>query len=144
MKRLILLVLVALLIPVPSLAITWVTANQVTVAWDAVTVDEKGQTIDPAVYKVEYDCFLDNVAHSNPVGIGRYTDAQATTTLVQEGEFIFGCKAVKVKISDGTDVSESPIAWTDNPDVCLGNDPFGLRYFVAPQGPIGYRSVSGG
>jgi len=125
-------------------AITWITANQATVQWDAVTVDENGQSIDPATYRVDYECFLTDPGHANTVGVGRFTEAQAIATLTQEGEFIFGCKAVKVRLSDSADISESQVSWTDNPEMCLNDSPFGLRYFVAPGVPTEYRNVSGG
>lgn len=121
----------------------WKTANQVTVAWDAVTVKQDGEAI-PAEDIVEYTLYLSNAVtdpdKSNPVEIGSTRELQYTITLNTEGKYFAGIKSKRIVVNaDQTEevVGESEIVWSDDPAVAP--NPFGLRYYLPPASPSGLR-----
>jgi len=126
-----------------ALAQTWHTANQATVAWDAVTTIDNGDPL-PAGDTIEYVVYLSNAItdpnKDNPVEVARTTDTSQLITLNVEGSYFVGCKAIR-KIADGTEVGESVVAWSDDPQYVLNGETFGLRYFLAPSAPGNLRPV---
>lgn len=120
-------------------AMTWYTANQSSVAWDAVTTLSDGSTV-PATDIVEYVIYLSNIVtdpdKTNPTEAWCGTDLTATITLNTEGQFLVGIKAVR-KLADGTAVSESSRVWSDDPVVVKDGETFGIRYFLSPMAPGG-------
>lgn len=115
-----------------AFAQTFHTANQKTIAWDAVTQTTGGAAIDPA--EMSYNVYLANALtdpnKTNPSLIGNTADLQYLVTLGVEGQYFVGVKAVRTV--GGEVVSESTISWSDaaTPD-------FGLRYYEPPQQPGG-------
>ena len=112
----------------------WHTANQVTVAWDAVTTDENGQPLDMTEATVAYKLYLVNARtdpnKTNPVELAQVAETTYTLTLGTEGRYYFGVAAVRVTVDEGNVVGAASIAWSD--DTTLTDSPFGLRYFVPP------------
>lgn len=124
---------------------TWYTANQATVAWDAVTTLDNGDPI-PTTDTVEYVVYLANATtdpnKTNPVEVGRTTNLEDTITLNVEGSFFVGCQAIR-KDSAGTQLSASIIGWSDDPAIVFNGQTFGIRYFLPPSVPAGLRPSGG-
>ncbi|MGW8177732.1 MAG: hypothetical protein ACWGQW_02890 [bacterium] len=123
-----------------AMAITWVTANQATVQWDAVTADVDGDPI-PAGTHVEYKVWLANKLtdpnKSNPVELTQTTATEFTITLNTKGQYVIGVNAIHIEDNTSLELAVSDFAWSDNPDNCadtdgdgVGND-FGIRFFAA-------------
>ena len=125
-----------------ALAQTWHTANQATVAWDAVLLDN-GDPIPPTD-TIEYVVYLSNAITDpdkiNPVEVATTTNLEQLITLNVEGSYFVGVKAVR-KIADGTNVGESTVAWSDDPQYVQNGQTFGLRYFLPPAAPREIRPV---
>jgi len=115
-------------------AASWHTANQLTVAWDAVTTKDDGGALG-AGETIEYVVYMANAAtdpnKANPVEVDRTAATESTLTLNVEGSFFVGVKAVR-KLADGTAVSESTISWSDTADATGAGNEFGVRYFLPP------------
>ena len=121
-----------------SPAVDWHTANQVTVAWDAVTVREDGSAL-PAGESIEYSVYVSDMASKDSTNAAwRGSELQTTLTLQSEGEFLVGLQAHRIR--DGTEVSRSVVVWSDDP-VSTNDVPFGLRYFLAPAAAAGLRPL---
>lgn len=136
-------VLLVLFLAGVALAQTWYTANQATVAWDAVTTIDNGDPLPPTD-TIEYVVYLANAVtdpnKTNPVEVARTTNTQQVITLNVEGQYFVGCKAIR-KIADGTEVGESVIAWSDDPQYVQNGETFGLRYYLPPSAPNQLRPV---
>lgn len=135
MKKLILIALALFLtglLPSLSFSQTWHSTNQVTVAWDTVTLP------DGISGAVAYDVYTvrSTAAKSTAVKIARATSTQITIGFSAEGRYFVGVKSVR--IDAGTDVSESTISWSDDPLV-TATGPFGVVYIVSPRAPAGIR-----
>lgn len=115
----------------------WVTANQVTVTWDAVIAFENGDPI-PATDIIGYGVYLVSEADTDKINhthLGVTTDTIYTITLdenLPEGKYFAGLKTIR-KLADGTHVAESVIGWTDNPDIVLDGKIFGLSHYFIPM-----------
>ena len=144
MKRKISLFVVLLVLFLAGIALaqTWHTANQATVAWDAVLLDN-GDPIPPTD-TIEYVVYLSNAITDpdkiNPVEVATTTNLEQLITLNVEGSYFVGVKAVR-KIADGTNVGESTVAWSDDPQYVQNGQTFGLRYFLPPAAPREIRPV---
>lgn len=144
-KRYLTIGLIVFVMVAASLAFAqvWHTANQATIGWDAVTTIEGGAPL-PAGDTIEYVVYLSNAitdpGKDNPVEVATLTDLTQLITLNTEGRYFVGVKAVR-KIQDGTEVGESEVSWSDNPQVVLNGDTFGLRYFLPPSGPVNVRPI---
>jgi len=141
MKRVITSLMVVLFLLVGNaLAFNWVTANQVTMAWDAVTSVQttNGTQPLPEGDYIEYELFLSTQTdHSDAWSVGTTTDTQFTFTFEQEGEFYGGGKAIRYD-STGTKLSESIIAWSDQEEY-VATDTFGFKYYYIPLPLTGLR-----
>lgn len=126
-------------------AFTWYTADQYTIAWDAVTLKTDDTTI-PDTDTIEYVVSMSNKItdpdKTNPVDLWRGPEIQTIITLNVEGHYFFGVKAIR-KIADGTDVSESVNAWSDDP-AATGDNPFGVRFYLSPKRVTGIGKPAGG
>ena len=143
-KKLIIgLAILALLVGGIAFAQTWHTTNQATVEWDAVTTVGGGTPL-PAGDTIEYVVYLANAItdpnKTNPSEVGRLTGTSQLITLNVEGQYFVGVKAIR-KIPDGTEVGESEVAWSDDPQYCQNGETFGLRYFLPPAAPKNMRPV---
>ncbi len=134
------LLMAATLMTMRAHAFTWHTANQNTVAWDAVTTLDDGSAI-PTDNTVEYAVFLVNSdtdpQKQNPAMVWRGPGTSTLITLNTEGQYWVGVKAYRM-LGDGTEVGESTISWSDDPGSTNDND-WGLRYFLAPAKPGGLK-----
>ena len=135
MKKIVLAVVLSVLLIVNvAIAATWHTANQQTVAWDAVTTKTDGSPLDPA--EISYRVYISNavtdLTHINPVILGTTPSTQYLITFEVEGNYFVGVSTVRTV--DGEEVSESEIAWSSNPIY-----DFGIRYYLAGEKPSGLR-----
>jgi hypothetical protein len=131
MKKLFGLVLVLMFVfSVNALAIDWVTANEKTVGWSAPTLENGGPVPEDNV--IQYKVFVANAVtdpdKTNPVEVGTTESLEYTLTLNVEGKYLPGVQAIR--IIDGEEVSNSIIAWSDNPVVCKDEKTFGIKYFL--------------
>jgi len=130
-------VLIFVLLAGVALAQTWFTTNQATVEWDAVSV--------PAGSSVEYVVYLANAItdpnKTNPSEVGTLTATSQLITLNVEGSYFVGVKSRRLLDSDGSNVGESDISWSDDPTRVQGGVTFGLRYFLPPDAPSNLRPV---
>jgi hypothetical protein len=133
MKKLILLAtLFVFFLAVPAFAqvSNWHIANQATVGWDAVTQLDNGDPL-PAGDVVQYVVLLANALtdpnKTNPAEVGTVTALEYTVTLNVEGRYLVGIRAER--IVEGTKVSESIVAWSDDPAYVANGETFGLSYF---------------
>src|SRR4030067_852934 len=113
MKKTLVIVLL-LAISVAANAQTWHTANQSTIAWDAVSTLFDGSPI-PSGSTIEYEVYLANAItdpqKSHPVLAGTTTEPTYLITLNVEGKFLFGVKANRLVGAET--VSESAVSWSD-------------------------------
>lgn len=109
---------------------TWHPANQVTLAWDAVTALHDGTPI-PVTDIVRYQVYKRLLPSTvfEPIE-GEITLTQQAVTFTVEGGYYLGVKALRYV--DGTLVSQSEIAWSDVPANCANNEAFGVRFYLAP------------
>ena len=117
---------------------TWHTANQVTVAWDAVTTLSNGGPI-PAGDSVKYKVWLKNaVTGGDPTELGEITDLEYTITLNTEGKYFVGVSALRYTSEDML-LNESTISWSDVAE-CTGVEGlFGIQYFLPLKSPGGLK-----
>lgn len=122
----------------------WITMNQSTVSWDAVTEMQGGVAI-PETDIIEYKIYLSNAItdpdKTNPAEIETVNATSYTITLVDEGSYFVGLQTVR-SLADGTFAGESIIGWTDDPAIVLDGHTFGLRHFLPPLVPTGLRPGS--
>lgn len=133
---LVILTVFLFIFPSPVAAFDWFTANQATVAWDAVTAKTDGQPLD-ALDSMEYSIYLSDSLlplKDSTVVAWRGPELQTTLTLLQEGAFFVGIKAHRIR--DGDEVSQSIVVWSDEP-LYTNDQPFGLRYWMAPAAVTG-------
>lgn len=142
-------VLAAVLLVAPAVwALDWHTANQSTIAWDAVTTDANGDPIPGADERITYVVYLANAqtdpTKANPTEVGTTQNTQLTITLNTKGQFFVGIKSM-IETGNDTDgwivASESAVAWSDDPQFAQGGATFGLRFYPAPSAPGGLRPV---
>lgn len=142
-KRWIMAAVLVLLMAGIAFAQTWHTANQATVEWDAVTTINGGDPL-PAGDTIEYTVYLANAItdpdKNNPAEIATITGTSQLITLNVEGSYFVGVKAIR-KIADGTNVGESVVAWSDDPQYVLAGETFGLRFFHPPDATKNMRPV---
>ena len=132
MKRLI-IILAILMFAAPALAQTWYTANQVTLAWDAVP---KVLTTDQA-NKYQVYSRNDLVSLGSKIG-AEITATQLIISLTVEGRYYLGVKTVRYPQGETTGIPSTGTAWS-NVAADTNNNPFGVLYFVAPGFPGGLR-----
>lgn len=145
MKRLFGIVIILLLAMFYSLAgvaqaqMVWKTANQVTVAWDAVTTLNDGAPL-PAGDSIQYQLYIRTDPSGTPVAGGQpITSAtQVTVTFMAEGAYDIGVKAQRMVA--GAVVQEIEIAWSNDPAVVAGGQTFGGIYYKAPAGVRNLRA----
>lgn len=121
---------------------TWQTANQFTIAWDAVTTNTNGEALnetDIIKYEVLIANNLTDPDKLNPVSLGITDQATYTLTLNTEGQYIIGVKSLRYIVENDVEVlvASSTISWSDDPNV--GTE-FGVRYFLPPAAVGGIHS----
>jgi len=140
------ILLFMVLIVSSSWAITWMTANQTTMAWSPVTtyVDENGNDVPlPADNVIKYSCVMkDSVTGVELPALAETDQTECTFVFDPEGGFYLGVAANRyAPIGEGGAlelVGTSVTAWSNDPgyvDPTLGV--FGIRYFRIPATPTG-------
>jgi len=130
-----LITLALVLFAAPAFAQTWHTANQVTLAWDAVP---KVQTTDAAN---KYQVYTKVGAAGTPQKVGaEITTTQQAITFSAEGRYFLCAQAVRYPQGETVGIP-STISCSDVAVNVQGGVPFGVVYFVAPAGPGGLRLV---
>lgn len=121
------LLFMATIVPGALVAQTWHTANQTTIAWDAVTSNVNGGPVAPG--EISYVVYVYNAiedpTHANPIELGPTVDTTYLVTLTTEGRYFFGIKTVRTV--DGDVVGESTITWSSDAAYDVG-----IQYFLAP------------
>jgi len=115
-----------------SYALDWITANQVTLAWDPVATLENGQPI-PEGNIIKYEIFYvpENGNKSTDYRLlGETLDAKYVITFDQEGAFILGVRATRWINEELRGKSE--IIWTDNPAAMKDGITQGIIFFRMP------------
>jgi hypothetical protein len=134
MKRAI-IILAILIFAVPAMAQTWYTANQVTLAWDAVP---KVLATDQA-NKYQVYSRNDLVSLGSKIG-GEITATQLLISLTVEGRYYLGVKSVRYPVGETAGIPSVGTAWS-NVAADTANNPFGVLFFAAPGFPGGLRLV---
>jgi hypothetical protein len=110
----------------------WVTANQGTFQWDAVTVDSDGDSW-PAGTHVEYTSYyvnsLADPIKANPIVAEQTTLLESTVTFPGKGRYWVGVTAHLVDDGSGELLETSTFAWSDVPGNCLNGETFGFQLF---------------
>lgn len=112
----------------------WVTANQVTVAWDPVTTLSNGDPIPPND-TVTYNVYIRNVATSTETMVGTgIVNTSYTITFSAEGKYLVGVSTVRIP-EGTTEEMESVVGWSDDPAIATGGT-FGVQMFLLPSNPV--------
>ena len=133
-------IMMVLILAVPSWAMSWQDTNQVTIAWDAPTALSNGaplpdgNTLSYVVYLAPQDSKTDKFE------IGTTSQSEYTITVDTEGRYLVGVKAKRMD-ANGNKLSESIIAWSDNPDMVAG-DQFGIVHFFSPSAVGGLQPIT--
>lgn len=146
MKKLSLILVLAVFlvfsISISAFGQEWHTANQATITWDAVTGTEGG-TLFQETDIIEYRVWLSNAItdpdKANPVIVGITPELLYVITLNTEGRFFVGLQTVR-KQQQGSEIvllAESEIGWTDDPEIVVDGNIFGLQYYLPPPPPHG-------
>jgi hypothetical protein len=130
----------------PAMAITWVTANQTTVGWDAVTADVDGDPFAPGTH-AEYEVYLVNSitdpGKTAPEKVGQTTELTLVISLVVKGSYWVGVRVVQIDDATSEVLSQpGAFAWSDVPADCKDGIDFGIRFFAAAAATTNLRSVS--
>jgi len=131
MKKIILAaILIVIALPLNLYAVDyWESANSRTIGWDAVTSLSNGNPI-PEGDVIEYVIYTANEDKTNIAEMGKTTDTTFVVTLSEEGRKIVGVKTVRKR---GEEIlSESEVAWSDDPQYVSTAGTFGLKYFISP------------
>ena len=141
MKRLILMALILLSVGAASsrdlCAQVWHPANQVTLAWDAVTTLHDGTAV-PAGSVVKYQVYKRMLPATTGEAVGgEITEPSQPVSFAVEGGYYLGVKSLRYV--DGSMVGESAIAWTDVAANCANGEAFGVTYWMAPALVKGLR-----
>ena len=124
---------VVLLLTWEAWAQTWVTANQGTVAWDAVAPIVATDTI-------KYQVYTRIGATGDGAAVGAEIIAtQLAITFSVEGRYFVGVKAVRYPVGETVGIPAAAVSWSNDPLVCAAAGPFGFVYYVAPPGVKGLR-----
>ena len=114
---------------------TWYTANQVTVAWDAVAKTATTDTIKYQVYTR-----IGTTGNGSPTG-AEITATQLAITFTTEGRYYVGVKTIRYPVGETVGIPSATTSWSNDPLVCAAAGPFGIVYYVAPSGVSGLRTV---
>jgi hypothetical protein len=133
MKRL-LIILAILIFAVPAMAQSWVTANQATLAWDAVA---KVATTDTIKYQA-YTKFGVATATPQKVG-GEITATQQPITFTVEGRYFLCVEALRYAQGETVAIKSTRMACTDVATDTQAGVATGVVYYTAPGTPGALR-----
>ena len=115
----------------------WHPANQVTLAWDAVTTLQDGTNI-PAGSTIKYQVYKRLLpATTGEMAGAEVTALQQAVSFSVEGGYYLGVKALRYV--DSALVSQSEIAWSDVAANCANGEAFGVTYWMQPSMVKGLR-----
>ena len=142
MRKIFLMVLnvVLAIVLIHSLAYSqdWVNTNQATVAWDQVVYAlDTGESL---VYKVYLANSKTDPNKTNPALVGETSELQYQLTFTEKGSYFVGLQTV-IRV-DGEEVAVSDIGWSDDPQYAASGQTFGIRFYPAPDAPVGLRPVT--
>lgn len=127
--------LAIILLAAPAMAQTWVTANQVTLAWNAVPL------VQPTDQPNKYQVYTKVGAAGTPQAVGgEIVATQQAITFSAEGRYFLCAQAIRYPQGETTGIP-STISCSDVAVNVQGGVPFGVVYFAAPAGPLGLRLV---
>jgi hypothetical protein len=134
MKR-ILIIIAILILAAPAMAQTWYTANQVTLAWDAVP------KVLPADQANKYQVYSRNdlVSTGTKIG-GEITATQLVISFSVEGRYYLGVETIRYPSGETVGIKSATKAWS-NVAADTGGNPFGVMFFAAPTSPGGLRLI---
>ena len=116
---------------------TWHTANQVTVAWDAVTTLSNGDPI-PSGDSISYNIYIKLEDGTNLEHVGTTNMLTHTITFNAEGRYFIGFQTVRVPEGE-TEQQLSATVWSSDPAICANNEDFGVKFFLAAGTVTGVR-----
>ena len=132
MKKLLIIIVVLCMAGVAN-AQTWYTANQVTLAWDAVP---KVLTTDQAN---KYQVYSRNDLVSLGTKIaGEITATQLLISFSVEGQYYLGVESIRYSAGSTVGVPSLTKAWSNNA-ADTNNAPFGVSYLIRPAITGGLR-----
>lgn len=114
----------------PVSAQTFYPTNQLTVAWDEVTVPSG---------TVSYKVYIKPEAGGTEALATTVTATQATVTFTQEGRYFLGVSSVRTV--NAIPIESSTISWSNVAAVCQNGVTFGAQYYVPPAAPANFRRV---
>ena len=139
---LVVLIVLFMTITPASAQFNWVTANQGTFMWDAITVDGDGDPFLPGTH-VEYTSYyvnsLADPIKANPIAVEQTTMIQSTVTFPGKGRFWVGVTGHLVDDSSGELLATSQFAWSDVPGDCMNDETFGFQIFALMPTPGNMR-----
>jgi len=119
---------------------SWYPANQVTVAWDAVTTLTDDTPI-PAGDAVTYSVYMRPFPDGAPVRVvTNIPDLQSVVTFTAEGRYLLGVSASRQPEGE-TELFESTICWSFGmAEPCTSTDgTFAIKFFLNPRNPDNLR-----
>ena len=151
MKRLLLITLAILIFAAPAMAQTWYTANQVTLAWDAVPMPNcSAGTANPpicpnpggpAIGTMKYQVYSRNDLVSLGTKIGtEITATQLLISLTAWGSYYLGVESIVYYSGQTVGIKSPTKAWS-NVAADTNNNPFGVLFFTAPTSPGGLKLI---
>lgn len=136
-KTLISVLLVLFSMPLIVYAQTWVPANQVTIAWDAVTRLEDGSPI-PSGQTVTYTIWQRAGTQDGPVTEGSTIETtQATIGFATPGRYYIGISSNLMQ--ESLLLAQSAVSWSYDATVTQNGQTFGIIFSVRPMGPRNLR-----
>jgi len=122
----------------------WHTVNQATITWSEVTGSEGGIPF-PETDVIEYRVWLSNAVtdpdKTNPVEVGITEETMFVVTLNVEGRYFVGLQTMRSILMGPDDekklVGESRIGWSDEPEIALDGNIFGLQHYLSWLPPHG-------
>jgi hypothetical protein len=136
MRKILIALALALLVPAAALGFIWEIADQASVSWDPVNATSQGAPIPAS--EVEYEVFLVGADEPKEAreSLGRTNSTEYTITFDAEGNFLAGVRSLRV--DNGTVLSKSTISWSDDAEV-VAVEVFGFRFYWAPQAVTGLQ-----
>lgn len=128
MKKLILSLLTVLILTGSAFAQQWYPTNQITVAWDPVTVSSG---------TVSYKVYTRPAAGGTETLFATTPNTESTVTFTVEGKYFLGVRSVRTV--DGIDIESSTISWSNVASDVLNGATFGAQYYLPPSKAGGLR-----
>ena len=111
----------------------WHTANQITVAWDAVEKCAESTCWVKPEDSLKYAVYTKVLPSGEPVLLGEQDNLSAVITFEAEGRYIVGVSAVRYVAGDNERI-ETNINWSDENGEYTPN-PFGGKYYIVGDPP---------